>query len=120
MEQREFPKINLTPDLPIETIRAGLLQLGISDRDIRALLTHTEFSNIPFRSHQLCFFQEYARDVLHRIIATQQLAVLFQMNLTIVQRNLLQQPQQSGPLGRHMALGADFEANLVTYLLKAF
>jgi hypothetical protein len=57
MEQREFPKTNLTPALPIETIRTGLLQLGISDRDIHAMLTHIEFSNIPFRSHQLCFFK---------------------------------------------------------------
>jgi hypothetical protein len=92
MKQLEFPKTNLTPALPIETIRAGLLQLGISDRDIRALLTHTEFSNTPFRSHQLCFFQEYARDVLYRTIGTQQLVVLFQMNPTTVRRNLLQGP----------------------------
>jgi hypothetical protein len=89
MEERELPKTNLTPALPIETIRVGLLQLGIDARDIRALLTHTEFSDIPFRSHQLCFFQQYARDVLHRTLGKQQLAVPFQMNPTTVRRTLL-------------------------------
>jgi hypothetical protein len=68
----------------------------------------------------LYFGQEYARDVIHRNIGTQQLAVLFQMNPITVQRNLLQGPQQPGPLDRHMALGADFQADLVTHLVEAF
>ena len=120
MEQRELPKTNLTPALPIEVIRAGLLQLGIDTRDIRAVLTHTEFSDIPFRSHQLCFIQRYASDVLHRTLSTQQLAVLFQMNPSTVRRTLLRGPQRPGPLGRHMAIADDHEADLVAHILEAF
>jgi hypothetical protein len=78
---------------------------------------HTESSDIRFRSHQLCVFHEYARDVLHHILGTQQFAVLFQMNPPTVRRTLLRGPRQPGPLGRHMAIEDDREADLVTILI---
>jgi hypothetical protein len=81
---------------------------------------HTEFPNIPFRSHQLCFFHEYVSDILQLTISMQQLAVLFQMHLSTVRRNLRQgTPQQSSPLGRHMTLKENSEADLVAHILEA-
>jgi hypothetical protein len=52
MEEGEFPKTSLTPTLPAEAVAQVLRDVGFCERDIRALLEHTEFTEIPFRSHE--------------------------------------------------------------------
>jgi hypothetical protein len=120
MENPDFPKTNLVPALPVSTIYQKLLALGFSQRDVTALSHHTEFPTIPFRSHQLLFFHDYARDVLNHPIDTKDLAVVFEFNERTARKILSRGPQVPGPLGRHRALNAEIEASLVAMLLEAF
>jgi hypothetical protein len=63
------------------------------------LFHRMEFSTLACRSHQLCFLEKYAHDVLHRTFGLQKLAVLLHMNMRIVRRNLPQGPQEPEPPG---------------------
>jgi hypothetical protein len=59
MQDGEFPKTNLAPALVADTVHRNLLALGFSEREIRGLFQHTESLQLPYRSHQLCFFENY-------------------------------------------------------------
>jgi hypothetical protein len=120
MQEGHFPTSNLSPALPAEALRSRLLALDFSRRDISALFRQTEFLQIPYRSHQLCFLHDYARDVLDHPLRTADLAVLFEFNERTVRKNLARGPQEPGPLGRHAALTPEVEASLVEMLLEAF
>jgi hypothetical protein len=63
MEDVVLPTTNLAPALSIESLEQGFFELGFSERDGRSLFEHTEFPTIPFRSHQLYFLRDYAREV---------------------------------------------------------
>jgi hypothetical protein len=99
-----FPKMNLAPALPTVRIEQGLLELGFSVCDIPSLFNHTKFPAIPFTSNQLCYFLEYARDVLNHPSSTKDLATLFETNEHIVRRNLPSGLQEPGLLGGHNAV----------------
>jgi hypothetical protein len=43
------------PPVPLTTIEYNLSALGIPDREIRGLLSPSEFPSLQFRSHQICF-----------------------------------------------------------------
>jgi hypothetical protein len=120
MEESEISKTNLAPALPAEGIRAGLAQLGVDERDLRVLFRCPAFSTLAYRSHQLCFLEKYAHDVLHRTFGLQKLAVLFHMNVRTVRHNLLRGPQQPDTPGRHKAIDEQAEADLIRIALEAF
>jgi hypothetical protein len=122
MEESEMPKTNLAPApaLPAEEIRAGLAQLGIDERDLGVLFHRTEFSTLADRSHQLCFLEKYAHDVLHRTFSLSKLAVLFHMNVRTLRRNLLHGAQEPEPPGRQKVIDERCEAYLVAIVLEAF
>jgi hypothetical protein len=75
---------------------------------------------IPDKSHQLCFFENYTKESLHHPLGTKDLATLFELNERTVRNSLLHGRQQPGPLGRHAALNAEVESSLVWMLLDAF
>jgi hypothetical protein len=120
MEEVVHAKTNLAPALPIESLEQGLLELGFSERGVRSLFEHTEFPTIPFRSHQLSFLRDYARDVTNHPVSARDLARLFKINERTVYLTLQRGLQQPGPLGRHNALDEESEQALVGMLLEAF
>jgi hypothetical protein len=96
MEETTLPKTNLAPALPIETIQQGLADRSFAPRDIRALAHETEFCATPFKSHQLCFLHDWARNFTNHPIEIKDLAMLFQMNVRTVRCNLLHGPLAAG------------------------
>jgi hypothetical protein len=106
MQEVVFPKTNLAPTLPTVRIEQGLLELGFSARDIWSLFDHTAFPAIQFKSNKLCYFHEYARDILNDSISTKDFSTLVEMNERTVRCNLLQRTQAPRPLRRHNALDA--------------
>jgi hypothetical protein len=120
MQDGEFPKTNLAPAPVADTVHRNLLALGFSEREIRGIFQPTEFLQLPYKSHQLCFFKNYTREVLSHPVAPQQLATLFELNERRVRKNLLHGPEQPGPLGRHVALDTEIELSLVWMLVDAF
>jgi hypothetical protein len=88
MQEVVFPKTNLVRALLTGKIEQSLHEFGFSPRDIPFLFDHTEFPAIPFKSNQLCYFHEYARDVLNHRISTKEFATLFEMNERTARRNL--------------------------------
>jgi hypothetical protein len=120
MEQSDFPESNLALALPAPSVNRDLLALGFPRRDIAALFEQTEFLQIPYKSHQVCFLRDYARDILGHALGTKELAALFERNERTVRKTLARGPQDPGPLGRHAALESDGELSLVATLLDAF
>jgi hypothetical protein len=84
------------------------------------------FSTVPIlgRFHidhiNYVFFRDYACDVLQLSLGYKNLTVLFGMSERIVRWNLLRGPQVPGPLGRHVAIDNQSEADFVVLLLEAF
>jgi hypothetical protein len=120
MKSINFPKTNLQPALLIMAIEANLNALQLHTRDIHALLQHTEFSSISFRSHQICFLHEWVQSNLHDPLTTRELADIFKVAERTVRRTLGAGPQQPGPLGRHRALDEKSEQTLVNLILDSY
>jgi hypothetical protein len=72
-----FPKTNLAPALPIESMEQRIFGLGFTPRDVSFLFEHTKFPGIPFKSNSFCHFEKYATEVLHYPITTKDLSILF-------------------------------------------
>jgi hypothetical protein len=82
-----------------------------------------EKARLSVQYHQnhwrICVFRDYARDVLNPAITDTQLVRLFAVNERPVRRNLLHGPQAPGPLGRHIPIQHQSEADLITLILEA-
>jgi nucleoside-triphosphatase THEP1 len=52
MQDVDFPKTNLASALMADMVHQNVLVLGFLEREIRSLLQHTGFSQIPDKSHQ--------------------------------------------------------------------
>jgi hypothetical protein len=102
------------------TICTNLAALGYSERDIRALTHDTEFAAIRYRSHQICFFADFADQMLHRAVSVRELATLFNANRRTVQKNLTRGPEDPAVPGRHNALDDVSEAAIVATVLESF
>jgi hypothetical protein len=99
MQEGDFPRTNRTPALAADTIHQNLIPLGFSAREIGQLFQLTEFFQIPYRSHQLCFFQQCDKESLDYRIQMKELAMCFQMNERTVRKNLQQSPGSQVLLG---------------------
>jgi hypothetical protein len=54
MTEDDLPMIRLAPPLPLTVIESRLPDLGISEREIRGLLSHSDFPSLSLRAHQIC------------------------------------------------------------------
>lgn len=52
----------LAPAIPIEELRKKLEDLNIEPRFIRGILRDVEFKALLYKSHQLCYLHEYAKN----------------------------------------------------------
>jgi hypothetical protein len=87
MQDVDFPKTNGAPALMADRIHRNLLVLGFSDPEILGLFQHTEFLQILYKSHQLCFFGNDAKEFLNHRLGTKDLATLFELNERSVRKN---------------------------------
>jgi hypothetical protein len=120
MQDGEFPKTNLAPAPVADTVHRNRFALGFSEREIRGLFQHTEFLQLPYKSHQLYFFENHTRKVPSHPVAPQQPATVFKLNERTVRKHVLHGPQQPGPLGPHAALDAEIELSLGRMLVDSF
>jgi hypothetical protein len=104
MDKGNVPKTNLTPALPAEAIRVELVQLGVDEREIRGLFDCIDFPTRALKSPELCVFQDYVYNGVCLTIGRQKLLVVFCISVSTVRHTLLHGPQETGPLGRHIAL----------------
>jgi hypothetical protein len=102
------------------TICTNLAALGYSERDIRALTHDSEFAAIRDRSHQICFFVDFADRMPHRAVSVSELATLINANRRTVQKNLTRGPDDPAGPGRHIALDDVSESAIVATVLKSF
>jgi hypothetical protein len=112
--------MNLIPALPAEAIIQGLRDVGFCERNIRALLEQTEFTEISFPLHRLCFLRDWARDVLDQCLSSKKLSIAVQINERTGRKNLRRGPQESSPLGRHHALAEDREPTLMRIVVETY
>jgi hypothetical protein len=68
----------------MEQIRGNLRKLHIRERDIRAFLGDIDFSSLLYKSHQVCFVQQYFRETVGSEITTNDLAMVFELNVKTV------------------------------------
>jgi hypothetical protein len=93
----DFPKMNLCP---------------VSRCDVFALFEQTESLQIPYKSHQLCFFNSYQIDILNNPFGTKDPAMLFGFCQRAVGKTLVRGPQNPSSLGRQAALKSEAESSL--------
>jgi hypothetical protein len=77
-----------TSPVPLTTIEYNLSALGISDREIRGLLSHSEFPSLQFRSHQICFLHDYPCNSLNRPLNTTELSTVFEVTTAVIRRTI--------------------------------
>jgi hypothetical protein len=104
----------------MELMGDNLRNLHVPERDARALFADSEFSSILHKSHEVCCLHESFRATLHSELTTNQLALIFQMNVGTVAKSLLRGPQYPKAPGRHRAFGQPSEPELATIFLQAF
>jgi hypothetical protein len=107
---------HLSPGLPVTEIASRLEACEFSQRDIRALLHESGFTDQIYRSHQLCFIDAWCMKVLGHHFCTSKFAFIFNMNETTVRRSLKNGSQDLAPLGRHAALDEERENILIAYI----
>jgi hypothetical protein len=104
MEEAFSPPSSFPPALLMEQIRGNLRKLHIRERDIRTLFGNTDFSLLSYKSHQMCFVQQYFRETVGSEITTNYLAMVFELNVRTVRKYLLRGPQEPKEPGRHRTL----------------
>jgi hypothetical protein len=107
---------HLSPGLPVTEITSRLEVCEFSQRDIRALLHESGFTDQIYRNHQLCFLDAWCMKIFGHQLCTSQLAFVFNMNEITVRRSLKNGPQDLVPLGRHAALDEEQENILIAYI----
>jgi hypothetical protein len=120
MSQEGSSMILSAPPVPLTTIEYNLSALGIPDREIRGLLSHSEFPLLQFRSHQICFLHDYPCNRLNRPLNTTELSTVFEVRTAVIRRILRKRPESPQPPGRHQALDPAIESAIVTLVLDAF
>jgi hypothetical protein len=106
--------------VPLTTIEYNLSALGISDREIRGLLSHSECPSLQFRSHRICFLHDYLCNGLNCPLNTTELSTVFKVTMAVIHRILRKWSEDSQPPGRHQALDPAIESAIVTLVLDAF
>lgn len=74
--------------------------------------------NYIYKNHQLCFFNDYAVNVLKKHFTSSQLAMVFEMNAKIVRRSLENDPQDPKPPGRHDKIEDEKEEIIINEILR--
>jgi hypothetical protein len=115
-----FPAVKFFPTLPMEQIRGNLRKLHIRECDIRVFLGDTDFSSLPYKSHQVCFVQQYFCETVGSEITMNDLAMVFELNVKTVRKYLLRGSQEPTEPGRHRALDEKFELDVTTMILQVF
>jgi hypothetical protein len=87
-----------------------------SQRDIRALLHESGFTDQIYRNHQLSFLDAWCMKILGHQLCTSQFAFIFNMNQTTIRRSRKNGPQDPAPLGRHAALDEERENIHIAYI----
>jgi hypothetical protein len=120
MEDVAPAKSHLAPAADLALIRRNLAAVDFCPRSIRFLLEHTDFPAQEFRSHQICFLNEWSRETLGRELRISELCTIFDLTERTVRRALLRGPEDPNPPGRHRALSPDVESDLITLVIGAF
>jgi hypothetical protein len=107
------------PPVPLTTIEYNLSAFGIPDREIRELLSHSEFPSLQFRSHQICFLHDYPCNSLNRPLNTTELSTVFEVTTAVILWILGKRPEDPEPPGRHQALDPAIESAIVTLVFDA-
>jgi hypothetical protein len=111
---------SLAPVLLMQQVDENLRKLHVNKRDIRALLNDTRFSSIFYKSHEVCFIQQYFCQTLYHKGRKNTLAVLRELNPRTVCKYLLRGRQESQVPGRLRALDETSESELTTMTIQAF
>jgi hypothetical protein len=120
MSQEDSSMTLSVPPVPLTTIEYNLSALGIPDREIRRLVSHSEFPSLQSRSHQICFLHDYPCNSPNRHLNTTELSTVFEVTMAVIRRVLRKRPENPQPPGRHQALDAVIEFAIVTLVLEAF
>jgi hypothetical protein len=101
-------------------IGRNLADVDFRPRSIRFLFEHSDFPAQEFRTHQICFREEWSRETLGCEVRISELCVIFDITERTVRRALLCGPEDPNPPGRHRALSPDVESDLIALVIGAF
>jgi hypothetical protein len=79
--------------VPLTTIECNLSALGISDCEIRWILSDSEFSSLQFRLHLICFLHDYPCNSLNRPLNTTELSTVFEVTTAVIRRIVRKEPE---------------------------
>jgi hypothetical protein len=120
MTEVDSPMICLAPPLPPTVIESRLSVLGISEREIRGLLSHSDFPLLSLRVHQIRFPDDCIRRMPSQPMEIKELSNVFRVTTAVLWKSSQRGPVDPQPLGPHQALDADVESEIVTLLLLSY
>jgi hypothetical protein len=120
MEGEDIPMPRLSPAMKLGLTEWNLITLGFPPRAIRLLLRRSNFPPFEFRTHQVCFLNEWTRETLNGTMHLSEISTLSDMTGRTVRRAFARGPEDPFPLEHYRALGADIELSIIIMLLDAF
>ena len=108
----------LQPAMSPEHLYSNLISNGFSDRSARHFLRIPEFSQLKYKSHQVCFFYKYVIEELQKFISYATIGSIFEINKSTVSRNIKMHFQEQKSPGRHNALEVEIEKNIVEKIIE--
>jgi hypothetical protein len=120
MTEHDSSMICLAIPLQLIVIKSRISDLGLSEREIRALLSHSYFLSLSLRVRQIRFPDDHARRMLSQPMEIKELSTVFGVTTVVLWKSLQSEPVYPLSLIRHQALGADVESEIVTLLILSY
>ena len=120
MENSNIPRTRLRKSIKYEEFIQNIKKTNIPEREIRYLLRHSNFFDIPCRNHQLHFFVNFFKENYNKTLFSNELAIIFDMNPKTVRKNLREGIQDMKPPGRHHAFDNETENIIIQEINSRF
>jgi hypothetical protein len=106
------------PALPLPQLWEGLNRNCLSDRNLHALQESQEFCELRFRAHQILVIADWAGAELGIEISIRGLMRAFNCSRHAVQSALANGLNEPKSLGRHIAVDAESDANILAWIKR--
>jgi hypothetical protein len=108
--------IPAAPAIPDEELLSSLQKYCFNEWMVRTLQREPGFGELRYRSYQICFIRDFARETAGQKLSVSQLARAFKYHLARVKAALTSGSEEPKSRGRHSAFDDDSESEILTWI----
>jgi hypothetical protein len=99
--------------IPSEELLLSLAQYCLTERMVRALQRESDFAELEFRAHQICFVQNFSEREANHTLSTNQISKAFGCSPSRVKAALVNGLEPPKVRGRHPAIDEGSETEIL-------